>query len=65
MVVLVVAVAACSSTSEPTKTYDASACNYDGPTEFDLTNEVTFTFLNESTSRSVGFVVWTVPDGSE
>ena len=65
VVVLVVAVAACgSSSSEPTKIYDGSGCAYDGPTEFDLNSEVTFTFINESDDTGVGFVVWTVPDGT-
>jgi hypothetical protein len=65
VVVLVVTVAACgSSSSEPTKTYDGDECSYDGPTEFDLNSEVTFTFINESDTTGVGFVVWTVPDGT-
>jgi hypothetical protein len=65
VVVLVVAVAACGgSSSEPTKTYDGNGCSYDGPTEFDLNSDVTFTFINESDTTGVGFVVWTVPDGT-
>jgi len=51
-------------TSEPTKIYDGNGCSYDGATEFDLNSEVTFTFINESDTTRVGFVVWTVPDGT-
>ncbi len=61
---LVLAVAGCSSTGEPTKTYDGTNCVYDGATEFDLNDEVTFTFTNESDTVLVGFVVWEVPDGT-
>ena len=64
MMLLVVALAACSSTEEPSKTYDGNECTYDGATEFDLNSEVTFTFINESDHTGVGFVVWTVPDGT-
>ncbi len=52
------------SSSEPTKIYDGNGCTYDGATEFDLNSEVTFTFINESDDTGVGFVVWTVPDGT-
>ncbi len=61
---LVLALAGCTSSSEPTKTYDGTDCVYDGATEFDLNDEVTFTFTNESASTGVGFVVWEVPDGT-
>jgi hypothetical protein len=63
VVPLVLVLASCSTSSEPTKTYDGSECTYDGATEFDLDSEVTFTFINESDDTGVGFVVWTVPDG--
>jgi hypothetical protein len=53
-----------AGSSEPTKTYDGTGCVYDGATEFDLNDEVTFTFTNESDSTGVGFVVWEVPDGT-
>ena len=53
-----------TTSSEPTKVYDGSGCTYDGETEFDLNSEVTFTFINESDDTGVGFVVWTVPDGT-
>jgi hypothetical protein len=53
-----------AGSSEPTKTYDGTGCVYDGATEFDLNDEVTFTFTNESDSTAVGFVVWEVPDGT-
>ena len=67
LVLLVLALAACDGSSgEPTATYDGSGCTYDGPAEFDLNSEVTFTFINESESPgdSLGFAVWTVPEGS-
>ena len=63
VVPLVLILASCSTSSEPTKTYDGTECTYDGATEFDLDSEVTFTFINESDDTGVGFVVWTVPDG--
>jgi len=55
---------ATTASSESTKIYDGSGCTYDGETEFDLNSEVTFTFINESDHTGVGFVVWTVPDGT-
>jgi hypothetical protein len=64
VVPLVLVLASCSTSSEPTKTYDGSECTYEGATEFDLDSEVTFTFINESEDTGVGFVVWTVPDGT-
>jgi hypothetical protein len=50
--------------AEPIKVWDGTECRYDGATEFDLNDEVTFTFVNESDDTGVGFVVWTVPDGT-
>ena len=64
VVLLMVALAACSNSIEPSKTYDGNECTYDGATEFDQNSEVTFTFTNESDDTGVGFVVWTVPDGT-
>ena len=64
VVPLVLVLASCSTSSEPTKTYDGTDCTYDGTTEFDLNSEVTFTFINESEDPEVGFVVWEVPDGT-
>jgi hypothetical protein len=55
---------ATTASSEPSKIYDGNECTYDGETEFDLNSEVTFTFINESDTTGVGFVVWTVPDGT-
>jgi hypothetical protein len=55
---------ATTASSESTKIYDGSGCTYEGETEFDLNSEVTFTFINESDDPRVGFVVWTVPDGT-
>jgi len=63
VVLLVLVLAACTNTSGPTKAWDGTQCTYDGATEFDLNDEVTFTFTNESDSTLVGFVVWEVPDG--
>ena len=67
---VVLALAGCSSggssTSEPTSTFNGSACTYDGPTEFDLNSEVTFTFVNASdvADGDVGIGVAAVPDGT-
>ncbi len=61
---LVVALAACGGTSEPTATYTGGACDYDGPSEFDLDSTVTFTFINESDTTNMGFSVWSVPEGT-
>ena len=61
---LVVALAACSGSGEPTATYTGGACDYDGPSEFDLDSTVTFTVINESDNTNVGFGVWSVPEGT-
>ena len=41
-----------------------SACTYEGPTEFDLNSDVTFTFINASEIFDVGFSVWKVDEGT-
>jgi hypothetical protein len=64
VVPLVLALASCSTTSDPTATYTGGACNYDGPTEFDLDSTVTFTVINESDTVNVAFGVWSVPEGT-
>jgi hypothetical protein len=61
---LVLALASCSTTSDPTATYTGSACDYDGPSEFDLDSTVTFTVINESDTTNMGFGVWSVPEGT-
>ena len=43
---LVLILASCSTSSEPTATYTGGACDYDGPSEFDLESTVTFTVTN-------------------
>ena len=52
-----------TASSEPTSTFDGSGCTYDGPTEFDLNTEVTFTFINTS-DGSAGYGIWKVPEGT-
>ena len=61
---LVVVLAACSGSSEPTATYTGSACDYDGPSEFDVNSTVTFTVTNESDERDIGFSVLKIPEGT-
>jgi hypothetical protein len=64
LVLVALALAGCSSSSEPSATFTGAACNYDGPSEFDLNSTVTFTFTNESANLSVGFSVLKFPEGS-
>ena len=61
---LVLVLASCSTSSEPTATYAGGACDYDGPSEFDLDSTVTFTVTNESDATDMGFSVWSVPEGT-
>ena len=61
---LVVVLAACSGSSEPTATYTGDACDYDGPSEFDVNSTVTFTVTNESDERGIGFSVLKIPEGT-
>ena len=63
------ALAACgddssNSSSEPAATYVGGGCDYEGPTEFDLGDTVTFTVTNDSETSSVGFAVLTLPEGA-
>jgi hypothetical protein len=60
---LVLVLASCSTSSDPTATYPGGACAYDGPSEFDLDSTVTFTVTNESDTTEVGFAVWKFPAG--
>ncbi len=53
-----------ATTGEATSTFDGTGCTYDGPTEFDLNAEVTFTFINTSDGRSAGYGIWKVPEGT-
>jgi hypothetical protein len=39
-------------------------CTYEGPSEFALDTEATFTFVNSSDGTSAGYAVWKVPDGT-
>ena len=63
-VVLLLLVAACSGVDEPTATFTGEDCEYEGPAEFDLGSEVTFTLINESETTDMGYSVWTVPPGT-
>jgi len=60
---LVVALAACSGSSDPTATYTGDGCDYDGPSEFDVNTNVTFTVTNDSDITDIGFAIWKFPSG--
>ncbi len=60
---LLLGLAACGGGSEPTATYDGDGCTYDGPDEFDVNSEVTFTFVDAVEEPGVGFGVWALPEG--
>jgi hypothetical protein len=64
VVVLVVALTSCGSSSELSATYTGGACEYDIPSEFDLNSTVTFTVTNESDTPLVGFAVRPFPEGT-
>jgi hypothetical protein len=64
VVLTALVLAGCSTSSEPTSTFTGDECSYDGPSEFDLDTEVTFTFINTSEGASAGYGVWKVPDGT-
>jgi len=53
-----------ATTGEATSTFDGTGCTYDGPTEFGLNTETTFTFINTSEGTSAGYGIWKVPDGT-
>ena len=63
LVLVVLALAGCSGSSEPTATYTGDECDYDGPSNFDLDTTVTFTVTNESDHTDVGFGIWKFPSG--
>jgi hypothetical protein len=62
-VLFILAVAGCSTSSDPSATFTGSACDYSGPSEFDVGSEVTFTYTNESNMTGAGFAVWKFPEG--
>ena len=64
VVLATLVLAGCSTSSEPISTFTGDECSYDGPSEFDLDTEVTFTFVNTSDGTSAGYGVWKVPDGT-
>jgi hypothetical protein len=71
IVLVVLALAGCSSSGEPpgtdiepSATYTGGGCDYDIPSEFDLNSTVTFTVTNESDTPLVGFAIWLFPEGT-
>jgi hypothetical protein len=64
VLLFVLAIAGCSSSSEPTAAFTGDACLYDGPSEFEVNSTVTFTFTNESDESGVGFAVLKFPEGA-
>lgn len=56
-------VSACSDPSEPTATFDGSACVFAGPSDLDFNFNIPFMFVNESDSDA-GMEIWKVPDGT-
>jgi len=63
LVLVVLALAGCSGSSEPTATFAGDECVYDGPSNFDLNTTATFTVTNESDHIDVGFGIWKFPSG--
>jgi hypothetical protein len=63
VVPLVLVLAGCSTSSDPTAVFDGAACVYDGPSDFEVGSTVTFTVTNESETPDVGFAVFKVPEG--
>ncbi len=63
-VLAALALAGCTTGTEPTTTFTGDECSYDGPSEFDLGTEVGFTFINTSDNSTAGFGIWVVPDGT-
>jgi len=61
---MALALAGCSTSTEPTTTFTGDDCSYDGPLEFDLGTEVTFTFVNSSDNSTAGYGIWKTPDGT-
>jgi hypothetical protein len=63
IVLFVLAVAGCSTSSDPSVTFTGSACDYSGPSEFDVNSKATFLYTNESDTPGAGFAVWKFPEG--
>ena len=63
LIVVGLVVSGCSDTSEPTATFDGSACMFTGPSSLDFNGNVPFVFFNESDSKA-GMGIWKVPDGT-
>ena len=65
VVLFVLVLAGCSSSSEPSATsssepratFTGSACEYSGPSEFDVNTTVAFRFTNDSDVTNMGFAV--------
>jgi hypothetical protein len=64
LVLVVLALAGCSSSGDPSATFTGSACAYDGPSEFEVNSTVTFTVTNDSDTQNVGFAVRKFPEGT-
>ena len=68
---LVLAVAGCSSSSEPpaplepSAIFTGSACEYSGPSEFDVNTSVLFKFTNDSDVTNMGFAVMNLELGDD
>ena len=45
------------ASSEPRATFTGSACEYSGPSEFDVNTTVAFRFTNDSDVTNMGFAV--------
>ena len=63
-VLFILAVAGCSTSSDPSATFTGSACDYSGPSEFDVNTTVVFEVKNDSDVTNVGFVVAKFPEGT-
>ncbi len=61
---MVLATTTTTSREGPTATYTGGACDYDGPSEFEVNSTVTFTVTNESDNFEVGFAVFKFPEGT-
>jgi hypothetical protein len=64
VVPLFLVLASCSTSSDPTATFTGSACDYSGPSEFDVNTTVVFEVKNDSDGTNVGFVVTKFPEGT-
>ncbi len=61
---MVLATTTTTSREGPTATYTGGACDYDGPSEFEVNSTVTFTVTNDSDTTDVGFSVFKFPEGT-